>query len=274
MVKPFIEILKLRGGTIDVAIILSTCSILLQIDFRAILLLLSGVMVHSGGDVVNDIYDRHIDKICKPNSPIASGRMSVRTAWTYMTMLYLTSIVIAASLNYLCVLLAVLGIIIGGFLYSHPKFRIKDNPILSITSLALCFALEAVATWSIYAPITTDTLIISLYAFTFVFSLMFFKDFKDVKGDVNSLPLMLGIKKAAIVVSALSVLPVLLMLFLLFFYKTLALASTIIVYVPIEISAIRILLNDPVTNGQKLRSRMYLLIFLPSSALFLTTFFF
>ena len=76
-ITPFIEILKLKGSTIDLSIILIVCSMLNHIDFRAGLLLLWGMMLHSGGDIINDIYDRHIDKICKPNSPIVSGRMSV-----------------------------------------------------------------------------------------------------------------------------------------------------------------------------------------------------
>ena len=273
-ITPFIEILKLKGSTVDLAIILTTCSILNQIDFRAGLLLLWGTMVHSGGDVINDIYDRHIDKICKPNSPIASGRMSARTAWIYMGMLYSASIVIAVVLNIICVIVSILGIIIGGFLYSHPEFRLKDHPILSITSLALCFALESIGVWSVYAQVTIDTLIVSFYVFILLFSLAFFKEFRDVKGDTNSLPLMLGVKKAAIVVSVLSLLPILPMLCLLFLYKTIAMVLAIIVYIPIAISAIYILLDDPVTHGNILKHRMFLMIFAPSFTIFSVTFFF
>jgi len=271
---PFIEILKLKSSTFDLATIIITCSILAKIDFRAGLLLLWGMMVHCGGDVINDIYDRDIDRICKPNSPIASGRMSVRTAWIYTGILYSASIVIASLLNTICVLISILGIVIGGFLYSHPRFRIKDHPILSITSLAMCFALETIGVWSIYAPVAINTFIVSFYVFVLTFSLIFFKDFRDIKGDKNSLPLMLGIKKAAIVVSVLSILPALAMLCLLFFYKTIAIFLAIMVYIPIAISTIRILLDDPVANSQKLRSRMYLMVSAPAFMLFLVTFLF
>ncbi|PKP54544.1 MAG: ubiquinone biosynthesis protein UbiA [Candidatus Altiarchaeales archaeon HGW-Altiarchaeales-3] len=238
------------------------------------MLLFCGMMIHSGGDIINDIYDRHIDKICKPNSPIVSGRMSVRTAWVYLGILYLTAILIASLLNYICAGLSILGIIIGGFLYSHPKYRVKDHPVFSIASCALCFALEPIAIWSIYAPVTIDTLLISFYVFTLTFSLIFFKDFRDVKGDSNSLPLMLGVKKAARFVCVLSLLPVLPMIFLFFLYKTVGLILAIIVYGLIAISAIHILLNDPVTHGNKLKNRMFLMIFAPSFTLFLMTFFF
>jgi len=271
---PFIEILKLKSSTVDFAVILTTCSMLNQIDFRAGLLLLSGVMIHGGGDIINDIYDRNIDKICKPNSPIVSGRMSVRTAWVYMIILYSVSIVIASLLNYICLIISILGIVIGGFLYSHPQCRLKDHPILSITSIALCFALESIALWSIYAAITTETMIVSFYVFILLFSLAFFKDFRDVKGDVNSLPLMIGVKKAGIVVSVLSLLPILPMFYLLFLYKTTAITLVIIVYIPIVISAIHILLTDPVTHGNRLKNRMFLIILIPSSTLFSATFFF
>jgi len=272
-IMPFVEVLRLKSSTADISIVIIACSILQQIDFRAGLLLLSSVMIHSGGDIINDIYDRRIDRICKPNSPIVSGRMSVTTAWAFVSILYSVSIVIAASLNYICVILSILGIFIGGILYSHPKFRLKDHPILSITGLAVCFALVPAAVWSIYAPVTIDTLMVSLYAFMLIFSLAFFKDFKDVKGDINSLPLMLGVKKAAIVVSALSLFPLLPMLYLLWLYKTTAIALAIIIYLPIAISAVHILTNDPVTNGHTLKDRMLMMIFIPSLVIFSTTFF-
>ncbi|ODS41017.1 ubiquinone biosynthesis protein UbiA [Candidatus Altiarchaeales archaeon WOR_SM1_SCG] len=244
-------------------------------DFRAGLLLLWSITVHSGGDVINDIYDLHIDKICKPNSPIASGRMSVETAWIFLIILYSASISIAILLlNYTCIIVSILGIIIGGVLYSHPRFRFKDHPVLSVTSIASYFALEAIGVWSAYAPITIDTLIVSFYVFVLLFSLTFFKDFKDVKGDINSLPLMLGVKKAAKVVSTLSLLPMLPMLYLLFLYEKTAIALAMVVYIPIAISAIYILVNDPVTQGHRLRNKVYLMIFIPSLVLFLMTFFF
>ena len=78
-IMPFVEILRLKSSAVDISIVIIACSILQQIDFRAGLLLLSSVMIHSGGDIINDIYDRRIDRICKPNSPIVSGRMPLKS---------------------------------------------------------------------------------------------------------------------------------------------------------------------------------------------------
>jgi len=75
--KPYIEILKLKASVIDVSVMLATCSVAGEIDVRILPAVLSGVLMHSSGDIINDIYDREIDRICKPLAVIPSGRMGV-----------------------------------------------------------------------------------------------------------------------------------------------------------------------------------------------------
>ncbi len=51
----------------------ATCAVLGIWDYRATVVILSGIMIHSGCDIINDIYDIEIDKICKQKGVIASG---------------------------------------------------------------------------------------------------------------------------------------------------------------------------------------------------------
>lgn len=65
-----------------------TCAVLGVWDYRAAIAILTGIMIHSGCDIINDIYDIEIDRISKPNGAIASGRISVKNAWIYMVLLF------------------------------------------------------------------------------------------------------------------------------------------------------------------------------------------
>ncbi|NPE29191.1 UbiA family prenyltransferase [Methanococcoides sp. SA1] len=57
-------------------------------DYRALLVVLTGIMIHSGCDIINDIFDYEIDIICKPNGAIASGKFSIKKAWIYINILF------------------------------------------------------------------------------------------------------------------------------------------------------------------------------------------
>lgn len=75
--NPYISILKLKGSVVDVSVVAITCAVLGAWDYRAAIAIISGIMIHSGCDIINDIYDIEIDKICKPDGAIASGRISM-----------------------------------------------------------------------------------------------------------------------------------------------------------------------------------------------------
>ena len=272
-IKPFLEILKLKGSAVDVSVILATVAFLGEVDWRVIPAIISGILIHSGSDIYNDIYDREIDRLCKPTAPIASGRMSLKVAWIYLCLLVFTALTISLILSKILFFCYVAGILCGYLLYSHPNFRFKDKPVIAIATIAFCFSLEAIGTWSIYSSITKDTLIVATYVFLLIFSLVFMKDFKDVKGDVNSLPLMLGVRKAAKVCSALVFVPLGFMIILSIIYKLANMLIIAIIFLLLISPCIKILLfRDPVTLGQKLRDRMILSIFAPNIILFILTF--
>ena len=140
---------------------------------------------------------------------------------------------------------------------------------MGMVCMAVCFALESIGVWSIYSPVNTDGLIVAAYVFVLVFSLTFMKDFKDVAGDVNSLPLTLGIRPAARVCSIITVFPLIPLIYAAAEYHYLALA--IVMYIFLASGCIRILLNDPVVKGQRLKERMVLTLTVPNYTVFLFT---
>jgi 4-hydroxybenzoate polyprenyltransferase len=115
-----------------------------------------------------------------------------------------------------------IGIIVGGIMYSHPVFRFKNKPGIAMADMAVSFALESIGVWSIYSTINNDSFMVAVYVFVLVFSLTFMKDFKDVAGDINSLPILLGIRSAAKVCIALTILPLIPMAYIVTKYPYLA----------------------------------------------------
>ncbi len=268
-VKPFVEILKLKSGTVDISIILATSGMVGVIDARAAWSLIAGMLAHSGCDIINDIYDREIDRICKPKAPIPSGRMSLRAAWIYMTALFVLSLLIGWYLGWFVFLCIIIGIAVGGIGYSHPKFRLKDVPMLAAGIIAFGLTLEAIWTWQLYAPIDKTAIEFFVYIFFLIFTLALLKDFRDVKGDTNSLPIMFGVKKAAKICSAMVTIPLLILVLLFIKYKTMPmLIASVVLFVallPIE----RILLyKDVVALGKSLKSDLIIAIISPNFSIF------
>ena len=106
---------------------------------------------------------------------------------------------------------------------------------------------------------------IAIYVFVLVFSLTFMKDFKDVAGDINSLPLMLGIPRAAKVCSVLTIFPLIPLMYAITKYHYLSLAA--VIYAILIAGCIKILVNDPVTDGNRLKNRMIMALTLPNFAM-------
>ncbi len=105
-----------------------TCAVLGVWDYRAVVAILAGIMIHSGCDIINDIYDIEIDRICKPNGAIASGQIPLKNAWIYMIALFSTALVLSISLSLILFACFLTEIIVCGVIYSQPAFRFKNKP--------------------------------------------------------------------------------------------------------------------------------------------------
>jgi chlorophyll synthase len=188
-------------------------------------LLLTGPLVCASSQAVNDWYDRHVDAINEPNRPIPSGR--IPGSWgLYIAIVWsLISLWVGTYLGLIGFLATVLAMILA-WLYSMPPIRFKNNGWLG--NLACGVSYEGLA-WVTGAtllsggamPNKPSLLLAGLYSAS-AHGIMTLNDFKAIEGDrqmgVRSLPVQLGVKRAAQVSVAFMLFPQIIVLLLLLFW--------------------------------------------------------
>ncbi|MGI4951865.1 MAG: chlorophyll synthase ChlG [Janthinobacterium lividum] len=164
---------------------------------------LAGPLVCATSQAANDWFDRHVDAINEPDRPIPSGRipgrrgLHIAVAWTAV------SLVVAAALGRWAFGAALVGMALA-WAYSAPPLRLKGNGWLGNAACGACY--EGLP-WFTGAAVMTGALpdwrIIAL-ATTYsvgAHGIMTLNDFKSVEGDqqtgIDSLPVLLGVDRAA-----------------------------------------------------------------------------
>ena len=164
---------------------------------------LAGPLVCATSQAANDWFDRHVDAINEPNRPIPSGRLPGRTGlwiacgWTAL------SFVVAVLLGPWAAGAAAVGLALA-WLYSAPPVRLKRNGWWGNLACAACY--EGLP-WFTGAAIMADRLpdarilaVAGLYSLG-AHGIMTLNDFKSVAGDramgIRSLPVILGVDRAA-----------------------------------------------------------------------------
>jgi chlorophyll synthase len=165
--------------------------------------LLAGPMVCGTSQAVNDWYDRHVDAINEPNRPIPSGRIPGRwglyiaIAWT------LLSLALAVTLGIWGFAAAVVGLALA-WAYSAPPLRLKQNGWWGNAACGLCYEglpwFTGAAVMTASAPDARIVIMALLYSIG-AHGIMTLNDFKSVEGDrrmgIDSLPVLLGVDRAA-----------------------------------------------------------------------------
>jgi chlorophyll synthase len=174
---------------------------------------LCGPLVCGTSQAANDWYDREVDAINEPNRPIPSGR--IPGAWGFYIAVIWTglSLLAAAALGRVCFAAACVGLVLA-WAYSAPPLRLKRNGWWGNAACGLCYEglpwITGAAIMAGSAPSWRIFLIAGLYSFG-AHGIMTLNDFKSVEGDlqvgINSLPAMLGIKRAVVVACAAMALP-------------------------------------------------------------------
>ncbi|MFN5810096.1 MAG: chlorophyll synthase ChlG [Burkholderiales bacterium] len=167
-------------------------------------LVLAGPMVCATSQAVNDWFDRHVDAINEPNRPIPSGRipghwgLGIAIVWTVVSLCWAWQLGDWAFKATLLALLLAWG-------YSAPPFRFKQDGWLGNAACGLSYEGLAWITGAAVmtggqwpgAHVVTLALLYSLAAH----GIMTLNDFKAIEGDrqmgVWSLPVQLGVKRAA-----------------------------------------------------------------------------
>jgi geranylgeranylglycerol-phosphate geranylgeranyltransferase len=145
----------------------------------------------AGGNVVNDIHDRDIDRINKPHRPFPSGAISPRTGWMIYAVLTALTLVLAALLP-VVQSVWIVGWVILLHLYSARLKRVylAGNFLVSLVS-GSGFLLGAVT-----AGKPSAGMIPACFTFFFVMGREFVKDTEDIEGDrqcgASTLPIVGG----------------------------------------------------------------------------------
>ncbi|NIM44563.1 MAG: hypothetical protein GTN80_02500 [Nitrososphaeria archaeon] len=156
---------------------------------------------------LDSVKDIEADKINKPDRPIPSGRLSIKQAESFVVILFSLSVLFiitlyASTSSLQTLLLAFLGLVLA-ISYTLPP-TLSRIPLLSNAILASLFTIFPLLTgWTLFKPLNQAPF--------FIIGALFFlawgdiEDFEDVEGDefvgIKTLPILIGIKKAAVVFS-------------------------------------------------------------------------
>ena len=186
---------------------------------------LAGPFVCATSQAVNDWYDRHVDAINEPQRPIPSGRMPGRWGFDLAVLWTAISLLVATLLGPWGFGAAVVGLLLA-WAYSAPPLRLKENGWWG--NAACGFSYEGIA-WVTgaavmaggYMPDSRSLLLAVLYSLG-THGIMTLNDFKAIEGDrqmgVRSLPVQLGVNKAAQVACWVMAVPQLVVIALLLFW--------------------------------------------------------
>jgi chlorophyll synthase len=167
--------------------------------------ILAGPMVCATSQAVNDWFDRHVDAINEPHRPIPSGRLpgrwglGVAIAWTAL------SLAVGALLGPWGLGATVVGLALA-WAYSAPPLRLKRDGWIGNSAVAVCYEglpwITGAAVMGVAMPDARILTLAALYSFG-AHGIMTLNDFKSVEGDrrmgIHSLPVRLGVERAALV---------------------------------------------------------------------------
>jgi geranylgeranylglycerol-phosphate geranylgeranyltransferase len=148
-------------------------------------------IVTGAGNSINDYFDYKIDAINKPERPIPSGRIPLKTAGLYSSVLFVIGIVLAFTINLLLGTIVILSsFLMIWYAYNLKRMLIIGNLCISFLT-GFCF---------VFGGIVVNQILVSIYlgffAFLMTMAREIVKDMEDVKGDqaegATTLPIVYG----------------------------------------------------------------------------------
>ncbi|MBN2042383.1 MAG: UbiA family prenyltransferase [Candidatus Aenigmarchaeota archaeon] len=177
-------------------------------DIRILYAALSLCFLVGGFNTFNGVYDYRIDKINKPDRPIASGKMTQREGLIYSMVLYVISFLLSVPVGIHFIIIVILSIVITSS-YSIPSVFLRGKFIINtLTGLVFYGILCPLAGWSLYPHLPVPVPLI-FFIFVFGSGIAITKDFQDIHGDsvyrIKTVPTVMGISKALALISSLIV---------------------------------------------------------------------
>ncbi len=158
---------------------------------------------------VNDIVDVPIDEVSNKHRPLISGALTV-DQYRSIALILGTMIVTGSLLINYTVFICTVLFHICFYFYSVPPLRLKRHFIPGGILLALAGLITVMSGYGFFSLNTafqSFPLKLSIFILVFLFLVVHIRDFKDIEGDakegIQTLPVVLGEKKARILIGAL-----------------------------------------------------------------------
>jgi chlorophyll/bacteriochlorophyll a synthase len=213
--------------------------------------LLAGPLVCGTSQAVNDWFDRHVDAINEPNRPIPSGRIAGTWGLRIAVIGTVLAAFVAAATGPWVFAATSLGLLCA-WLYSAPPLRLKADgwagpAVVALTYEGLTwFTGAAVMLGALPSP---DILIVLLLYSLGAHGIMTLNDFKAVEGDratgVRSLPVQLGVGKAAVLACVVMAVPQGVVLALLWQWGLTLSASIVGILLLVQFGLMARMIRDP-----------------------------
>ncbi|MEJ6396687.1 chlorophyll synthase ChlG [Yoonia sp. 208BN28-4] len=222
-----------------------------SLTFVILGIILAGPIVCGMSQAANDWCDRHVDAINEPDRPIPSGRIPGRWGlWIALAMSVL-SLLVGSLLGPWGFAATIVGVA-AAWAYSAEPVRLKRSGWWGPGLVGLCYEglpwFTGAAVLSAGFPAWEIVVIAALYALG-AHGIMTLNDFKALEGDrqmgVNSLPVTLGPRRAAIAACWIMALPQLAVVSLLAIWDRPLFALAIAAALAAQLAAMRVLLRDP-----------------------------
>lgn len=198
-------------------------------DWQFLLLVLSTLCIAGGGYLINDVFDKNIDRINKPERVIIDKHISEATAYNFYIVLNVIGVGIGFYLsNYIeKPSFSTIFILIAATLYLYAMSLKKSLLVGNILIAAmLAISVLIVGIFDLLPIITKENqlslgnlfkIIIDYAVFAFLINLIreIIKDIEDIEGDMDSgsksLPIVIGIKKTKMLLSTLLIISIVLL---------------------------------------------------------------
>ena len=205
-------------------------------DFNFLLLVLATVFLAAAGNIINDIYDVVIDSINKPSKVIVDRKITEKNAYNLFIILNFIGVAIGFYLSNQIEkpIFSALFIIISVLLYLYASqlksMLLVGNMIisalvaLSLIIIGLFDLLPAINNLNQLNQFIAFRIILDYALFAFFINLIreIVKDIQDIDGDknggMNTLPIILGRKRATYIVFSLGIIALFSMVYYIYVY--------------------------------------------------------
>lgn len=213
----------------------------LVLSFKAFAGSLAGALISGAGMIINDILDFEIDKINRPDRPLPSKLISIKTALIYYVILNLLSLYFLSFTNLNAFLIGLISIIIIFFYsYSLKKRGLIKNFVVSfMTGFTFIFG-------GVIGGNVKNLIFPALFALMINFAREILKDVEDIEGDkqlgLKTLPIQHGVRKAYLVFAVITGLLIILT-FIPYLLKIYNIYYLLIVFLGVDVVLIYIMKN-------------------------------